>query len=150
MNRLWYCWYAVRGNLLYVIHDEHKKYGDIVRIAPDELSYINGDAWNEIYGHRPGKPEVMKDPTFYSSLSSGQNSIINATRSRHGHLRKQMSHGFSEKALRSQEDAIRPYADLLVQRLQEAVKNSSPDVDIVSWFNVSNTSAVYAQKVGLC
>ncbi|KAH6872093.1 cytochrome P450 [Thelonectria olida] len=102
-TRLWYCWHCVRGTLIYAVHDAHKKYGDMVRIAPDELSCITAEAWKDIYGHRAGKEEMMKDPTFYSSISSGPGSIINAERSRHGHLRKKASHGFSEVALRSQE-----------------------------------------------
>lgn len=136
LSRLWYCWHCLGGNLIYVLHDLHQRYGDVVRIAPDELSYINPDAWNEVYGHRVGKPEMVKDPVFYSSISSGPGSIINAERSRHGHLRKQMSHGFSEKALRGQEHVIRSYADLMIQRLQENAKESNPTVDMVSWFNV--------------
>jgi len=46
------------------------------------------------------KPELTQDPMFYSSISSGTDSIINADRSRHGPLRKQSSHGFCERALR--------------------------------------------------
>ncbi|KAH8819269.1 cytochrome protein [Xylogone sp. PMI_703] len=134
-TRLWYCWHCLRGNLPFVLDEAHRKYGDIVRIAPNELSYINPEAWNQIYGHKPGKPEIMKDPTFYSSISSGKGSIINAERSRHGHLRKQMSHGFSEKALREQEDAIRLYADLMIQRLKENCQENTSVVDMVSWYN---------------
>ena len=137
LSRLWYCWYCLRGDLVYVLDDAHKKYGDVVRIAPNELSYTDPEVWNEIYGHRSGKNEVMKDPVFYSSMSSGQGSIINADRARHGHLRKQISHGFSEKALRFQEPVIRGYADMMMQRLEENVKAGTPTVDLVSWFNVS-------------
>ena len=119
-----------------MLHEAHNVYGDVIRIAPDELSYIDPDAWGQVYGHRSGKSEIMKDPTFYSSISSGQGSIINAERNRHGHLRKQMSHGFSEKALRDQEGAIRRYADLFIERLSQISKKPDERVDIVSWYNV--------------
>jgi cytochrome P450 len=84
-----------------------------------------------------GKGELMKDPTFYSSISSGPGSIINADRSRHGLLRKQASHGFSERALRSREHVIKDYADLMLARLEESVAIGKPTVDIVDWYNVS-------------
>ncbi|KAK4553510.1 hypothetical protein LTR86_009306 [Recurvomyces mirabilis] len=103
--------------------------------APNELSYTDPRAWNDIYGHRVGKPELMKDPLFYSSISSGSGSIINADRSRHGHLRKQASHGFSERALRSQEHVIETYADLFIERLQECAASKGGSVNIVDWFN---------------
>ncbi|EME43710.1 hypothetical protein DOTSEDRAFT_62319 [Dothistroma septosporum NZE10] len=134
-TRVWYCYYTIRGDIHTILHDAHQKYGDVVRIAPDELSFINAQAWSDIYGHRSGKVELTKDPMFYSSISSGEGSIINAARARHGHLRKQASHGFSERALRSQEHVIQKYADLFIERLQEIASSRNPDVDIVDWFN---------------
>ena len=70
-------------------------------------------------------------------MSSGEGSIIKADRSRHGLLRKQASHGFSEKALRSREHVIIEYADLLLARLEESVATGKPVVNIVDWYNVS-------------
>lgn len=89
----------------------------------------------------------MKDPVFYSSLSAGPGSIINADRIRHGFLRKQASHGFSEAALRSQEEVIKEYADLMISRLEDSVAQGKQTVDIVSWFNVSSkTWAINSYK----
>lgn len=79
----------------------------------------------------------MKDPTFYANISSGPGSIIKATRDRHRILRKQASHGFSERALKSQEHVITKYADLLLKRLDECAVSKSSTVDIVDWYNVS-------------
>lgn len=137
MTRLWYCYYCVQGTHIHAINRAHKKYGDIVRTAPNELSYINAQAWHDIYGHRSGKREIMKDPTFYSSISSGTGSILNADRARHGHLRKQASHGFSERALRSQEHVIIKYADLMLERLEMCVASNKQTVNLVDWYNVS-------------
>jgi cytochrome P450 len=136
-TRLWYCYHCTRGTLFRALHEAHQKYGDVVRAAPDELSYTDPKAWNDIYGHRVGKDELMKDPTFYSSVSSGQGSILTADRSRHGLLRKQASHGFSERALRSREHIIKGYANLMLARLEESVAIGKPTVDIVDWYNVS-------------
>lgn len=71
----------------------HDKYGDVVRVAPNELSYTNPDAWQEIYGtflfpSRLSEPSLTsigrnvrqivddhketmifkKDPIFYSGV----------------------------------------------------------------------------------
>ena len=135
-SRLWYCRYALQGRVPFILLEIHKKYGDVVRIAPGELSYTNPNGWNDIYGHRSGKGEIQKDPLFYASTSSGAGSIINCDRSRHSALRKQMSHGFSDKALRSQEHAIRVYANLFIQRLGEICGEGTKPVDMVKWFNV--------------
>jgi len=121
----------------FVLTEQHKKYGNVVRIAPDELSYTSPEGWNQIYGHRPGKSEIMKDPKFYTSVASGQGSILNSDRVRHSVMRKQMSHGFSERAMRDQEVVLRTYADLFISRLKTLSKVGSSSVDMVIWFNVS-------------
>ncbi|GAB7353329.1 hypothetical protein MBLNU459_g3822t2 [Dothideomycetes sp. NU459] len=120
----------------FVLLKLHDRYGDVVRIAPNELSYINPDGWNDIYGHRAGKAELEKDPLYYGSINSKPGSIIVAHRSRHGIVRKQMSHGFSEKSMRGQEESIRTLADLFIQRLQEKCEGGTKALDIVMWFNV--------------
>lgn len=135
-TRLWYCWHLVRGDLPFAIHRLHLKYGHVLRVAPNELSYTHPDAWNQIYGHRPGKGELMKDPTFYNALASGSGSIVKANRERHAHLRKHMSHGFSERALRTQESVVRFYADLFIQRITEISAGEKGVVDMVNWYNV--------------
>ncbi|KAF2103452.1 cytochrome P450 [Rhizodiscina lignyota] len=134
-SRIWYCFYALQGRVPFVLSELHKKYGDVIRIAPDELSYTAVEGWNQIYGHRPGKPEITKDRLFYSTFASGPHSLITADRSRHGHLRKQLSYGFSEKALRGQEHLIRSYADLVVDRLKATCKGGSAPVDMFFTFD---------------
>src|SRR5208282_5607350 len=49
-----------RGGLPYAVSELHEKYGPVVRILPNELSYITEDAWNDIYGKFPGKPQLVK------------------------------------------------------------------------------------------
>lgn len=47
--------------------------------------------------------------------------------------RRNLSSGFSEKALRDQEYIIMKYVDLLMQRLHENSENGP--VDMAKWFN---------------
>ncbi len=43
----------------------HEQYGDIVRLAPDELSFAIKEAWQEIYVHRPGHKNFTESETWY-------------------------------------------------------------------------------------
>jgi cytochrome P450 len=123
--------------LPFAIHELHQKYGDVVRIAPNELSYIHPEGWNEIYGHRHGKPEIIKDPAFYSTVASGPEGLFRASQERHGYLRKQLSHSFSEKAMREQEDTIRFQADLMISQLKRNInKDGTKIVNFNRWYNV--------------
>ena len=35
----------------------HEKYGEVVRIHPEELSFISPSAWQDIYASRPQLPK---------------------------------------------------------------------------------------------
>jgi hypothetical protein len=133
-TRLWYTRSLLSGQLPYDLERLHNQYGDVVRIAPNELSYTNSVAWKDIYGHRSGKPEMPKDPDFYVS---GPGSILIAPRERHSHLRRLLSHGFSEKALREQEQTIQRYADMFLKGLHDQCHAGHEPVDLVRWYNVS-------------
>jgi cytochrome P450 len=112
----------------------HKKYGDIVRVAPDELAFSHPDAWNDIMGHRQGVLEMEKASWFYRPIEEDPLHIVNESREQHGRLRRQMAHGFSEKALRDQEPLIRGYVNLLLQRLRENSQGGQPVV-LSDWYN---------------
>ncbi|RDW72921.1 hypothetical protein BP6252_06828 [Coleophoma cylindrospora] len=122
----------LNGNLTYETHELHKKYGEVIRIAPDELSYISAEAWRDIYGHRVGRPQVEKSRPFYDTLAGGAPSIVTAPTGDHSRFRRLLSHAFSEKAMREQESLIKVYVDLLIQRLRET---SGKPTDIVQWYN---------------
>lgn len=100
----------------------HEKYGPVVRIAPDQLAFIDPEAWKDIYGHRTGSnlgtEEMAKSKTFYVTPRIPL-SIITEKRDNHAMLRKKLSHGFSDRAMREQEPIIKSYVDLLIQRLHE-------------------------------
>ncbi|KAL1854027.1 hypothetical protein VTK73DRAFT_8826 [Phialemonium thermophilum] len=134
-TRLVYCYRLVTGRLSLDVRDYHERYGPVVRIAPNELSFACAAAWKDIYGHRIGPhgttSELPKNPDFY--LLKGQEPGILATnRENHAMLRRQLAHGFSDRGLRAQESLIGAYVDLLIQRLRErAVRKPGTDARFV-------------------
>ncbi|OBT98661.2 hypothetical protein VE01_03550 [Pseudogymnoascus verrucosus] len=132
-TRLTYVYYHLTGQLPYRCHQLHTTYGDVVRIAPDELSFTNADAWKDIYSHRQGHQPMNKDMSFYNTPSNGAHSLITANRADHSRQRRLIAHAFSDKALREQEPLIKGYVDLLIQRLHE--RSSTGPLDMVAWYN---------------
>ncbi|KAI5926239.1 cytochrome P450 [Camillea tinctor] len=123
----------IRGQLHREIAELHAKYGDVVRITPNELSFVHYDAWKDIFGHRKsGQGEHSKDPIFTAPLAS---TIIGAGRDDHRRLRRILSHGFSAQAMLDQQPMINGYIDLLIRELHENVRGSSQALDMVSWYN---------------
>ncbi|KAJ5773864.1 hypothetical protein N7457_008760, partial [Penicillium paradoxum] len=133
ISRLPYVYRSARGTLPFDMLDMHKRYGDIVRIAPDELAFSHPDAWQDIMGHQKGQGEFSKADWFYRPVEQPSH-VVNETREQHGRLRRQMAHGFSEKAMRDQEPLIRGYVDMLLDRLHEFCKSGSP-VILSDWYN---------------
>lgn len=112
----------------------HEKYGDVVRVAPDELAYSNAAAWKDIMGHHPGE-EMGKSRIFYRPVEASPINIVNADRDDHSVLRRQLAHGFSEKSMREQEPVIKGYIDLLIRRLHENCARGAKAVDLGAWYN---------------
>lgn len=129
------------GTIIPWIRAQHEKYGDAVRVAPNEISFISAEtAWPDIYGFRTGKYKntgpYLKDHTWFPKQPNQVASIITAGEEAHSRIRRNVSHAFSDKALRSQEPLIQSYVDLLIQRLDEHA-NQGKTVDIMRWYNFS-------------
>lgn len=119
----------------------HRKYGPVVRVAPNELSYNHPDAWKDIMGRRPTPAgENGRDPAFFSK--DILNSIIAADKQNHSRIRHNLSRSFSAQALREQQGIIQHYVDLLIRRLREECDNGRQAINLVRWFNYTTFDVV--------
>ncbi|KXX75958.1 Isotrichodermin C-15 hydroxylase [Madurella mycetomatis] len=153
------------GRASFLTHVLHERYGPVVRLGPNHLSFIDLRAWRDIYGHRTaasshgvdattavaaaannasppslhkghGVPdENAKSHRFSGFIPDVPPSILDAGRDEHSLLRRALSHGFSEAALRSQEGRIRTVVDLLVRRLARSARAGKDRVDMSAWYN---------------
>ena len=138
VSRLPYIIGIFSGRFVKGITELHSKYGPIVRIAPDELSFATPGAVHDIYGHRAGRPNFPKKPLLLADQPNGHPSILNANDADHSRIRRLLSHAFSESALRQQEPLLQSYIDLLIDRLHERVNTSSSKtakINLVDWVN---------------
>ncbi|KAM3415335.1 hypothetical protein BST61_g8864 [Cercospora zeina] len=141
VSRLPYVRHLLRGTTVDNVVALHRKYGSVVRISPNELSFTSGDtAWTDIYGLRTGKLKghlnTQKDPIWYPAPVNGATSILTDNDQAHSQGRRLLSHAFSDKALHEQEPLIRNYVDQLVDRLKEVTsKDGQQTVDMTKWYN---------------
>ncbi|PWY93641.1 P450 monooxygenase [Aspergillus sclerotioniger CBS 115572] len=126
--------HMVSGNLQFKVKLFHDQYGPVVRIAPNELSFIEPQAWKDNYGHRTGG-ELPKHYSLYRLDQSAPCNIISADQEQHSILRRLLSHGFSERSMQAQMPIIGGYVDLLMQRLRGNAADGTTVVDLNSWFN---------------
>ncbi|KAB2573753.1 Cytochrome P450 monooxygenase rdc4 [Lasiodiplodia theobromae] len=133
-------WYnTLRGRQTTWIQGLHRRYGAVVRLSPLRLSYIDAQAWKDIYGHRTGgRKATVKDPKFYNKPVNGVNSLVTEPDDdEHGRVRKIFSNAFSHRALIEQEAQIRTYVDLLIAKTRENIANggSGKEFDLVKLYN---------------
>ncbi|KAI0443926.1 cytochrome P450 [Xylaria telfairii] len=128
-------WYQLRGLLPFHTEKLHRQYGPVVRIAPNELVFSSPQAWRDIYGHKKaGEEELPKYDGVYKLFDWLPTSVLNADRQEHGMLRRQLSHGFSDRSMREQEPIIGSYVNLLIRRLNEGVKTNTKQ-NLREWYN---------------
>ena len=104
-------------------------------MAPNELSFIDGRAWHDIYAHHQGRPNFPKNSLWMAPRYDGPHDILNADDADHSRYRRLLAHAFSDKALRQQESLIHRYIDLLVMRLMEKAQSAQPVVNMVQWLD---------------
>ena len=122
----------MQGNLPYRLRDLHEKYGPVVRVAPNELSFIEASAWKDIYARRH-----LIRPSEWRNRLPGKSSdhFISADVTNHTRFRKAFGVAFSESALRRQEPIIQSYITKMLSRCEEAINRPEPSINIVELFN---------------
>ncbi|CAO1597111.1 hypothetical protein XANCAGTX0491_000936 [Xanthoria calcicola] len=111
----------------------HERYdSDVVRISPDELSFISPSAWKDMYGTRQaGTNPFSKDMVLYTGI----NSIVTASDADHSRMRRLLSHAFSDKALREQETILQTHVNNLIAGLRKQCQEFGGKADLSKWFN---------------
>ncbi|KAK3986357.1 cytochrome P450 [Cladorrhinum sp. PSN332] len=136
--RLRYVWSHLSGNIVQDCDRLHQKYGHIVRVAPDEVSFARRDVWTDALVTRQGEPQLSKDPRWWDPLPGlpavGIFGAVDADN--HARVRKLLSPAFTPRTLVSQEPILQEYSSLLIKRLREAItSNSEKPLNVVEWFN---------------
>ncbi|KAK4233267.1 Isotrichodermin C-15 hydroxylase [Achaetomium macrosporum] len=118
------------------VHRLHDRYGPVVRLSPDHLSFTDLRAWKDIYGHHVGAHENLKSKRHYPDALRGNlpTNIVSAGTEEHARLRRALAYGFSDRAMRKQEGLIKKYVDLLMGGIGRRAARGER-VDIVKWYN---------------
>ncbi|KAI1409852.1 putative cytochrome P450 [Hypoxylon sp. FL1857] len=102
----------------------HRRYGPVVRVAPNELSFNTAQSFQDIYGFRAGHKPFVKS-TFYEGGSFAAKGVHSIVSERdpvvHGQMRRLLSHAFSNSSLLEQEALVTESVDQFVRRMKEKV-----------------------------
>jgi cytochrome P450 len=134
ISRLPFIISLLRGTLVQDIQRLHRKYGPILRIAPNEVTSASPDAWTDIL-NRSDRKEFLKDPVWWSPPGDQPHvSILTAIDpEHHGRIRKALAPGFTKRALKENEEVIQRYVGRLIERLREQAAAGPAVVDMSQW-----------------
>jgi len=140
----------------------HDRYGPVVRIAPNELSYISAAAWQDIYGARTTAGHTSSAKSNLSAAAvntvvsempreefvfpgddfdffAPAKPMISCDAANHARQRRAVGPAFSDRSLRTYEPLLVRYTDLFLDRLQRQFSQSQDGnikgVNIVDWFH---------------
>lgn len=113
----------------------HEKYGPVVRVSPNELSFVSVQAREEIYGLRKGGLNMEKSPIFLGAVGhvDGQTGVSLALNEDHSRQRRALGYLFTNTALIQHESLIRIHIHKLVAVLKE-MAHRKESVDFSSWY----------------
>jgi cytochrome P450 len=98
-----YMYYASQGRRFKVVHEAHKKYGPIVRVGPNSVSFNHVAGARDIYGHGS---QVRKD-AFYDVLSGTHRHLADvADRDEHSRKRRVLAGAYSQAGLERWEHVV--------------------------------------------
>ncbi|KXJ89060.1 cytochrome P450 [Microdochium bolleyi] len=122
VSRFPYWLQVFRGRDIHWIHALHERYGPAVRFGPSDLSFSTPQAWRDFHGHVKGRPSPLKADDYGMQPANGVRSILLCDNENHARVRRIFAPGFSDRALRQQQPIFMKYVNLLVDRVEQAVR----------------------------
>ncbi|QSS58762.1 benzoate 4-monooxygenase cytochrome P450 [Histoplasma capsulatum] len=140
------------GKLAHKVKHFHEVYGDTVRVAPNEVSFINPSCVKDIYNRRPSSEfkSLPKDPIRQPPPQPGQPiSILEAGDEDHARIRKSYASLFSSKALAAQEPLVSSYVHKMISQLQlQTGESNTTVVDLQTWVSYCTFDIICSLSFG--
>ncbi|KAF6813398.1 benzoate 4-monooxygenase cytochrome P450 [Colletotrichum musicola] len=153
MSCLVQTFYALKGEFAFKVAELHDEYGPVVRFGPSAVSYIDERAWEDIHGKHDGRRQLKKAKEFVPTAppNGAQGLVFVRDDKAHGRIRRNFSHGFSDKALRDQGGLIGRYFDQLLAKLRRSAGEDEP-VNMMKWYQLTTFDVVgdltYGENIG--
>lgn len=130
---------SLLGTSQYPLKAAHDKHGKIVRNAPGTLSYIEPQAWPNIYGYVKkggGRAKFPKDPSFYNEMMLSWETITLASDEEAIPIWRALNSAFSHRSLLEQEPMMQEHISRLMAQYEKHSTNGR-SVDVRKWFKFS-------------
>ncbi|KAI0890577.1 cytochrome P450 [Annulohypoxylon maeteangense] len=134
VSNIWYGYHWISGRYPWATENVLRKYGDVVRVAPNELVFIQPQAFADIY-----RPHVKNHELFVKTEMNDRGDehggiAFERDPVRHRKVSKQLSPAFSSRSITAKEPAMHKHIDLFIERMK-TLGAAEDGVDLARWCN---------------
>ena len=107
----------------------HERYGPIVRIAPNEVSYAHADAWRDIYGDK----SFGRNQYWFKRPENEPLNIMGSDEPAHSRLRRGFNGAFTDANVKEMSKTVVTHVNQMIKMLKGIVDsgNGKGTVDLV-------------------
>lgn len=134
VSNVWYAYHWFSGRYPWAIENALCKYGDVVRIAPNELVFFTPQAFLDIYSPHRKNLEVFIKTDFQNRGKDLGGIIWEEDPIRHREVAKKLSPAFSSRSIRALERVAHEYMDYFVEKLKK-LGSEPAGVGLAEWTN---------------
>lgn len=144
LTNAWGVWHQYAHTRTEEVHQAHLRFGPVVRVGREHVSFATLEAIRDIYGH--GTP--MTKDKFYSAFTSTHLNISDAQDKKvHNAKRKRFAAAFTQKNIVLMEDVVRDHLERMVRLLDEKKEVDMKRVMLHFTYSVFSIM-FYAQDLG--
>ncbi|ROW15259.1 hypothetical protein VPNG_03106 [Cytospora leucostoma] len=132
ISNVWYAYNWLTGRWPWKIEEVLRNYGDVVRIAPNELVFLTPEAARDIYlSHEKNLESFVK--TDFEDLGEGDGGIsFEIDPIKHREVARRLAPAFSIKNFKAKHATLDGYIDLFVDKMRE-VGGGERGVEMRRW-----------------
>ena len=133
ISKAWSRYGNLQGRKSHRIHAAHLKYGPVIRVAPNELSFSSPAAVRDIYTN----DAFVKEEAFYRAKRVFHEEMLMSFRDPEAHKqrKKLLQRGFSQAAMVSFEPSIDGKIQALLDQWSRKAKAQHGKVDVYPWLH---------------
>ncbi|KAI1121505.1 cytochrome P450 [Nemania abortiva] len=132
VSNVWYAYHWATGRYPWAVQNALKKYGDVVRVAPNELVFITPQAFTDIYEPHTGGLEHFRKTNFMD-LGMGDNALLwEMDPVKHHKDAKKVAPAFGVRAIKEKEVTVNKYIEAFIQRMKE-IGDEDEGIELKTW-----------------
>ncbi|KUI67781.1 Isotrichodermin C-15 hydroxylase [Cytospora mali] len=135
ISDLWTSYFLCAGRWPWVVESTLGKYGDIIRIGPNSLVFLEPQAFNDTHGpKRDLKDTFVKTPIVDGLGDEDDGLLWERNPEKHRRVSKMMSPVFSGNSLRAKVPTMNKYIDLMMTSIKEHGTRVE-GINLTTWLN---------------